>query len=375
MATSVYSRLGLRPIINAQGNRTVIGGSTPTGEVREAMDEAEMAYIPMDELLDATGRHIADVLGVEAAYVTSGGSAALALSTAACMTGMDGDRIQQIPDTTGMKDEVVLARAQRYGYDRSYTVPGAKLVFPGDEEGCTADEMNAAINDNTTAVAYLINANNDDGTVPTLDETVEIAHAKGVPVIGDAAAQNYPIDYLLRNAQTPDLACFGAKYLGAPHSAGWLCGKKDLVDAAAANGFIAFQYGPRGFARPMKLDRQEIVGVVTAIDSWMEMDHEGRLIDNESRLTTIHRGVGDLPGVTSRVESVQQYYGFTLFVDLDTDGLGKTKDDVVRLLDEGEPRIWVLADGEEDTIQVNAHCLNEGEDKIVAQRLREVLTA
>ena len=151
-----------------------------------------MSYIPMDELLDATGRHIADMLGVEAAYVTSGGAAALALSTAACMTGMDGDRIQQLPDTTGMKNEVVLAQAQRYGYDRSYTVPGAKLAFPGDEEGCTADEINAAINDNTAAVAYLINANNDDGTVPSLEETVEIAHAKGVPVIGDAAAQNNP---------------------------------------------------------------------------------------------------------------------------------------------------------------------------------------
>ena len=124
----VYTRLGVRSVINAQGNRTVLGGSMPTPAVKAAMDQADGSYVKMQELLDRSGEFITDLLGVEAAYVTSGCAAALALSSAACIAGDDPDRIAQLPDVTGLKHEIVIQKAQRYSYDRSYTVPGGRLV-------------------------------------------------------------------------------------------------------------------------------------------------------------------------------------------------------------------------------------------------------
>ena len=224
---SVYTRLGVRPIINAQGNRTVLGGSITTPAVTQAMDEASHTYVEMRELLEKSGEFIAEILGVEAAYVTSGCAAALALSAAACMTGRDPEKIGRLPDTTGMKNEVLLQKPQQYGYDRSFTVPGAKLVRVGDDDGCTRDELDAAIGENTAAVAYLIRADEDDSVVP-LEDAVELAHSRGVPVIADAAARIYPLDYFRRNAQSADLVCFGAKYFGASQSAGCVCGNKEL---------------------------------------------------------------------------------------------------------------------------------------------------
>ena len=370
--TSVYSRLGVRPIINAQGNRTVLGGSATTPAVAAAMEEANHTYVEMRELLEKSGEFIAEMLGVEAAYVTSGCSAALALSAAACMTGRDPDKIAQLPDTTGMRNEVILQKPQQYSYDRSYTVPGAKLVRAGDDDGCTAEQLESAIGPNTAALAYLIRAGEDDSVTP-LEQVVEMAHSRGLPVIADAAARIYPLEYFRRNAQSADLVCFGAKYIGAPQSAGYVCGKKELVDAVVDHGFIGFQTGGgRAFGRPMKLDKQEIIGVVTAIEQWFTMNHEDRLIGYEETLTTVQRELAGTPGVESKLEQVDQYFGVTLNVTFDAEALGKTAQDVAAELDAGTPRIAVSAP-DDGTIAVNAHALKEGEELIVAEHLRMAL--
>ena len=369
---SVYAKLGVRPIINAQGNRTVAGGSAPTPEVARAMDDAANVYVEMEELLERSGEFIAELLGVEAAYVTSGCSAALALSSAACMAGRDPELIARLPNTAGMKNEVVLQKAQQYSYDRSYTVPGATIVRPGDEDGCTREQLEAAIGPRTAALAYLINANEPDSIVH-LEDVVEMAHARGIPVIADAAARIYPLDYFRRNAQSADLVCFGAKYLGAPQSAGFVCGRKDLVDAVVDHGFIGFQTnGGLSFGRPMKLDKQEIIGVVTAIEQWFIMNHEDRLIGYEERLTAISGGLQGVAGVESDLQVVDQYYVTSLQVKIDTATVGKTAQDVADELDAGSPRIWVTV-VDDDTITVNAHALNEGENMIVAEHLRAAL--
>ena len=146
----------------------------------------------------------------------------------------------------------MLQETQRYGYDRAYTVAGSKLVLAGNADGCTRTELESAIGPNTAAVAYLIRAGNEAAV--SLEDTVEIAHSHGIPVIADAAAQIYPLDYLRRNAQSADLVCFGGKYMGAPHSAGFLCGRKDMVQAAAAHGFI----GPRPLGRGMKMGTDRV---------------------------------------------------------------------------------------------------------------------
>ena len=251
---NIYERLGARPVINAGGNTTVWGGSTPSPSVMRAMEEAGRGFVEMEELLEASGARIADLLDVEGAYVTAGCYAALVLSTAACITGNDADKAAQLPDTTGLKSEIVLQGTQRYGYDRAYAIAGSKLVIAGSEDGCTPEELEAAIGDDTAAVAFLVRPP-DEGSV-SLGDTVEMAHARGVPVIADCAAQIYPLDYLRRNAQSADLVCFGGKYMGAPQSTGFLCGKKELVQAAAAHGFI----GPRPLGRAMKIDRRRSSG-------------------------------------------------------------------------------------------------------------------
>ena len=365
----IYAKIGARAVINAQGNRTVLGGSATVPEVTEAMAAVNDTYIEMAELLARSGEYIADLLDVEAAYVTSGCSAALAFSAAACMTGRDVEKIAQIPDTTGMKSEIVIQKAQRYSYDRSFTVPGAKLVEAGDEDGCSREQLEAIIGDNTAAVAYLVRPGDPD-SVLTLEQTVEIAHDAGVPVIADAAAQIYPLDYFRRNAQAADIACFGAKYMGAPQSSGFLCGKKELVDAASDQGFIAFQEnGGASFGRPMKLDKQEVVGVVTAVERWLTINHEDRLLVFEERLESMQQELGATPGVEAEIEKVPLYFGSHLSVTIDADVVGKTAQDIADELDSGSPRIAVSV-VDDRTLTATSHALNEGEELLVAERIR-----
>lgn len=369
----VYAELGVRPIINAQGNRTVIGGSSISKSIAEARDEANEHYVPMDELLEKAGEYVAGVLGVEAAYVTSGCCAALALSAAACLAGSDTERMAQLPDASGMANEIIVQQAQRYSYDRCYTVSGARIVAVGDGDGCTADQIESAISPSTAAVAYLIRSDVEDGCV-SLEDVVDIAHAHGLPVIADAAAQLYPLDYLMRNAQSADLVCFGGKYMGAPHSTGFMCGRKDLVQSAVDQGFIGFQTGGgEAIGRPMKVDRQDVVALVAALKAWVTMNHEDRLLQYDARLSVVQRALRGIAGVEAKIVHNQSYYGLSLEVDLDIPSLGKSAHQVARELDEGEPRIWVLTDDSTDAFKVNAYTLNEGEEQIVADRLSAVL--
>ena len=268
-----------------------------------------------------------------------------------------------------MKNEIVLQEKQRYGYDRAYTIAGSKLVLAGDEEGCTREELESAIGDNTAAVAYLVRPENDSSVV-SLEDAVEIAHSHGTLAIADAAAQIYPLDYFRRNAQSADLVCFGGKYMGAPHSTGFLCGTKDLVDAAVAHGFI----GPRPVGRGMKIDRQEIVGLTVALKEWLSMDHESRLVEYGARFSVIERAVQGAAAVReTKVVPTGNFVGLLLHVVLDTDRLGKSAEDVTRELLDGTPRIRLTAPEGDDTLVVNTHTLNEGEEHVIADRMRELL--
>ena len=371
IGNDVYDELGVRVVINAQGNRTVLGGSSPAGDVRAAMDTANRHYVEMEELLEKSGRYLADMLGTESAYVTSGAGAALALSAAACIAGNDPDRIMQLPDTTGMRSEILIQKTHRYSYDRCLTSTGGYLVEIGDDDGCTAEQLEEAIGPDTAAVAFLVKPDQHEHSLP-IEDTVRLAHEKGVPVIADAAAQNYPAEVFRRNAQSADLVCFGAKYLGAPHSTGFVCGKKGLVDAIVDHGFIGFETGGWGIGRPMKVDRDGVIAVVTAVRNWFTMNHEDRLMAIEGKLSTIEQGLRGVPNVETDLAQVPLYWGFSLRVNLDSDALGKTAPAVAEELADGDPRIFVTAD-DDSTITVNAHALNDGEETIVAEHLRNAL--
>ena len=374
-ADSVYRELGVRRVINAQGNRTLLGGCSMSPAVQRAMDEANQHYVEMEELLARSGAYIAETLGVEAAYITSGCAAALVLGTAGIMTGTDPARIAQLPNTEGMRNEVIFQSRQSYLYKRCFTIPGSRLVEVGSDERCTEAELEAAIGPNTAAVAYLALHDWDDSVV-SLDRAVEIAHANGVPVIVDAANQIYPLDYFARVAQAADLVCFGAKYFGSPQSTGIACGKREYVDAVAANSFIGFEAsGGTSMGRPMKIDRQEAVGVIAAMKEWFTINHEERLLACEGKLAIVQRGLRDLPHVqTSLMPSRLPAWPTTLRVTLDPEALGVTAGQVRQELMDGTPSIWMGNRGD-DTLGINGNELVEGDEEVIVERLREALSA
>ena len=363
----LYTKLEVRPVINAGGSTTRWGGSTPSPAVKEAMDEADESWVELEELLDKSGAYIADLLGVEAAYVTAGCYAALVLSTAACLTGKDREKVERLPDTTGMANEIVLQKPQRYGFDRCYTLSGGKLVEAGDEDGCSPEQLEEALGPDTAALAYYVQP--EGSNVVSLEDAVRIAHEKGVPVIVDAASRIYPLDYFRGMAQSADLVCFGGKYISAPQSTGFVCGRKDLVEAVVMHGFVS----ARPFGRGQKLDRQEIVGLVVGLDEWLSMDHEARFSEYDETFARIQKGLEGASHVrATKVVRSGRHPGVSLHVVLDSEGLGKSAQEVSDELYAGNPRIRVLHEGG-DTININVHTLNEGEDEIVAERLRKVL--
>lgn len=383
-ASGLYKELGVKRIINARVSMTMLGGSILPEVVMKAMEVANQHFVEMAELEQKAGAYIASVLGVEDAYVSSGCAAGLTLSTAACMAGSDPEKMGRLPDTTGMRNEVIFQKAQRFAYDRSLTLAGAKLVEVGDDEGCTSEQLEAAINANTVAVAYYVRQDWKPSVLP-LQEISLIAGRKGIPVIADAAGQVYPLDYFRSIAQAADLVCFGAKYIGAPQSTGIACGKKQLVASVRAQGFIGFEVawhvpderawrGHLPIGRPMKVDRQEIVGVVAALKRWFSMNHEDRFLAYKRKFDAIQQGLRGARNVkeTRLVPNPFPAWPSRLDVRIDTRTLGKNCDQVARELIEGYPSIDVATEGQ-DTIVLNVHNLNEGEETIVIEKLRTVL--
>ena len=387
----MYGELGIRPIINCQGQRTMLGGSRLSQDVVQVMEEANGGWALMREVMEKSSQFVARQMGVEAAYITSGCAAAMTLSAAACIARGDPVKRGQLPDSTGMRNEIVMPRKHQYGYGRAFTSSGAKLIYAGDDSGCSLEQLEDAIGPDTVAIGYLVDST-PDYTVVSLKAAVEFGQTRGVPVIADAAAQIYPIDYFLETAQTADLVCFGGKFFGAPNSTGFVCGKKDLVDAVAEQGFIAFQTqveGQRAIGRPMKLDRQSIIALVSALRTWVTMNHEDRLLGIDSSLGTIQSGLSGIPGVRTQIVSTDHYSGSSLQVTLDTEAVGKTTESVAIELDAGDPRIWiVLGKGDffgaeylhdrklpPDTFVINAQALDDEEVGIVADRVRAVLTS
>lgn len=371
---NVYEQLGIRPVINARGNNTVLGGCTPSARVRRAMHDVERYYVDMQQLLERSGEVIAGLLNAEAAYVTPGAAAALALGAAACIAGADPDKMARLPDTTGMASGVLIQGRHRYHYERAVTVPGGRLIEVGDANGTTADQLKTALGQNVAAVLFPAHLDGKPGTL-SLADVQTIAHAKGVPMLVDAAGRVYPLDKFRSYARDgADLVAFGAKYLGALNASGILCGRKDLVDAAALHGFIGFETKAweKSFGRPLKLDRQTIVAVVTALEEWLETDHDARLASYERRLQAIAAELEGAPGVTIRLVNGDGPAPRVLQLTLDSARGRHDATGVVDGLWAGVPAIAVGRDGG-DAILINPVTLREEDDGVVASRLGALL--
>lgn len=368
---AIYKEMGARPVINATGSVTLLGGSTPVAEVKAAMDAADSAFIPLIELEQVAGDRIAEMLGVPAAYITSGAGSALTLMTAAFMAGTDDDKIQQLPDTTGMPNEILIQNRQRYWYDRCLELAGAKLVEFGDENGTTEDDLRNAISDRTAVVHYVVYEQQPtDPNVLTLEQVIEITHAAGKPVSVDAAGQIYPLENFGKYVKMgADFQCIAAKYMGAPHSTGIALGTKELIDAIGHHSFIGYETRRiRGIGRPHKIDRQEIMGVVAAVKRWMTLNHEERLATAEGQSQAIIKPLKGIPGVTAQLNTnITAHQPFGVFVSIDPDVVGFTNDDLVEKLRDGEPSIWTRV--QEGRLVLHVFGLGEGEAELVGNAI------
>lgn len=366
--SSVFDLLDVKAVINARGNNTVLGGSTPSPAVHRAMLDAERYYVDMRLLLEHAGKAIAQMLECEAAYVTPGAAAAMALGTAACMAGADPEKIQRLPDPTGMPHTVVIQRGHRYHYQRAVTVAGAHLVE------VEAAQLEAALTPDVAAVLFPAHL---DGAPDTrrLEEVIQLAHAHNIPVIVDAAGRVYPIERFKSYTKLgADLVAFGAKYVGALNASGILCGRADLVAAASLDGFIGFETDAweKSWGRPLKVDRQTIVAVVAALREWLETDHEARLAGYERRLNAMLSELEGAPGVTLSIRHDEGPAPRVLRIDIDRGAARHSVGEVVDALWAGNPAVAVGRDGDA-AVLVNPVTLSPQEDGTVVSRLGNLL--
>lgn len=376
----IYKRLGVRPVINAAGDLTRLGGTLLEPEVVEAMVEAAAGFVKIEELQERAGATIARATGAEAGYVTSGAAAGLALGVAACLVGEDLDRMRALPDTSGFpRRRVAIQASHCTDYERMFTLCGAALAVCEGEAGLVA----ALGRGDVAAVAFVHERAERD--VP-VERTVALAHAHGLPVIVDAAAALPPPENLRRySAAGADLVAFsGGKALHGPQASGILCGRADLIRSVALQHqdmdvhprLLGRPVPGHGFGRPMKVGKEEIAGLVAALELYQRRDHAAERRRWDADMRQIADALADLPGVTAR-------YTFPLpnrrplpcaMIELDEAVVGRTAAEAILALEAGEPPI-VLRDQwiDRGALMVYPSNLRPGEAAIVAERLRATL--
>jgi L-seryl-tRNA(Ser) seleniumtransferase len=306
----------------------------------------------------------------ESAYVSTGAAAGLVLATAAVVAGDDPQAINQLPDTTGLKNEVIIHKSHRNGYDHAVRQVGVKVVEIGTETETKPEELEAAINDKTAAIFWFQGAMTGRGDLP-LEQTIEIANRHNVPVIVDGAAQVPPVENLWKYTQMgAALAIFsGGKDLHGPQASGLVVGRKDLIDKMRVNGSPNHSIG-----RPMKVGKEEMVGLLKAVELYVKRDHEARASQDEEV-------VAGWCGELNRISGVHAERAFPneagqplprAKVTIDAAKAGMSRDDVVLALRSGTPSIEVASNGT-DVIYINPMTLADGEDQIVLDRLLEIL--
>lgn len=370
----VYDRLGLRPVLNADARLTVLGGSRMPAEVRRAMDEAAERYVDLHVLQRAAGERLAELTRNEAALVTCGAAAGLVIAILACRNAGDLPTIaralegRSVHDAAG-PDEVLIHRAHRTPYDPAVRIAGARLVGIGNALQTFEWELEAALGPRTAAVLYVAGTHLARGALP-LDAVVRIAAARGIPVVVDAAAQLPPVDNLWRfTEQGADLVVFsGGKDLEGPQSSGLLVGRRELVDACRVNA-----PPHQRLARAMKVGREEIVGLLAAVERYVGLDHDARIAAWEATVARWVEALDALPGVgASRAfpnEAGQPHPRALLTVDTSTGWSGPALCDA---LWEGDPRIAVAVAGT-DGISLSPDPLADGEAVVVLDRLLDLL--
>lgn len=376
---NIYARIGVRPFINCRGTWTYLSGSLELPEVKAAKQAAAAHFVDIIELQHAVGRCLAELSGAESGMITSGAAGAMASATAACIAGSDPAKIWQLPDTTGLKHEVIM-HGGRSAFDSAIRLAGGRLVLAK-----THDEMRAAIND-TTAMIYTTELGD------SLEKTIAVAKAGKVPLLLDDAAGIPPIDNLKLYARMGlDLYTFsGGKGLCGPQCSGLLLGRKDLIEAAIRN---TSPY-EGAVCRPMKVGKEEIMGCLAAVEAWMKMDLNALNRQWNDRVVRIQKLAESVPGVKTEIHIPKDGNRYpTLNVSWDEDAWRFTVADCDKELRAGDPRIEVLTrsnpsivsavEGDDnpkvprrgDHIEIVSLTIQPGEELTVGKRLRDILSA
>jgi L-seryl-tRNA(Ser) seleniumtransferase len=369
----VYKKLGVSPIINAQSWVTALGGSIMRPEVLQAMDDAASAFVDIKHLNRAAGEVVALACGAEQGLVTAGCSAAQVLMVAACMTGQSEHNVEQLPDTTGMKNEVILFKGHRNRYDKAFVTAGATLVEYGSEVSATADDLNDAINENTACVAFVVAPFLPQGI--GLEETVRVAHERGVPVIVDAAAEVPPRANLSKFHKIgADMVAFsGGKGIGGPQSSGLLAGKADLLEAVVMNS-LNLDSSVAGIGRPMKVSKENIVGLVTAIQLFTDSDEAIEWQGWESKAQFVSERLQGIDGVRVVIEDdPAKRQGPQPVLYFEDDYEGPSIVEIMDQLESGDPGIHVGGGGSREEISIVMVNVQDGEEIIIAERFNEIL--
>ena len=371
--TNIYRAMGVEPIINCRGSYTIIGGSIKRPKVKLALEAASTNFVQLDELAEAVGKRLAELTKSEWGMVSSGCAAGVKHITAACVTGGSPERLIRIPDLTGFeKTEVIIPRYSRQHYDHAVRNIGVKIITVS-----TPEELEKAIN-SKTAMIYLTSgtpgAASDTGQPLSLEVIASIAKPKNIPILMDAAAESLTIPpyHLKRGADI--VAYSGGKTIRGPQSAGLMLGNKNILLAAWQAS--APHHGP---GRDNKLDRDEIVGMVAAVEDWLERDHEGEWKRWLSWLEVISKKVNQINGISTKVvEPINLNNKYpVLHIIWDPEKFYVTGYEIAEEVGRNKPRIALGNRDEPDgtsSIQITPGHMQAGEEKIVADRLFEVLS-
>jgi L-seryl-tRNA(Ser) seleniumtransferase len=365
LGADMYRSIGVRPVINARGTFTIITGSTTLPEVKKAMDQASRGFVHMDELMDAVGQRLADLTGAEWGIVTAGCCAALTNCTAAAIAGGNPERMQRLPTLAGLKSEVIIPAYSHNVYDHAIRMLGVKLVVVKDPS-----ELEGAFNERT-AMVYIMGGNGDDGPLGTR-VIAPIARKHNVPVIVDAAAEILtlkPNVHLERGATA--VAYSGGKCIRGPQAAGLLLGEKKWLQAAWINSAPHHAFG-----RSLKAGKEEIMGMLAAVEMWVKRDHKAEWAQWESWLNYIATSAKRVDTVTTRMADASEGLSNRsprLTIQWDAAKVGISGQELAKVLLDTDPRI-VVAGSNAASVSIVPYQMSAGDEKIVADRIYAVLS-
>lgn len=397
---SVYEDIGVPTVVNATGTKTRIGGSRIRPEALDAMADAAASFVRLSDLQAKASDLIADCTGAEAGYVTNGAAGGLLLSAAACIAGTGPGAMARLPNTGDLADEIIMPRTHRTGYDHAFRTAGATIVDIGTNDHFLGTgsqnvecwEYEDAISEDTAAIAHIYKSYGS----PDLETVCEIAQEHDVPVIVDAAAELPPVENLSWFIdQGADLVTFsGGKAIRGPQTTGILAGRADLIESvalqhldmhAAENAWepptelVAVDQlrgiPKQGIGRPLKVGKEELVGLIVALESFLEEDHTEKAAEWSNRAQSIASDLEPIDGLSVNLDGRDVSVVTEVMVDVDREAVGLTATELANALQRENPRVFVGTDNlSAERITINPMCLTDTEVTHVVTRIRAYAT-